>query len=295
MVDKKRLQIAVVGPGRLGQACALALLGDATLSLVGLVARGGSPAHLSTHLPDPLRHFPVVTHIRDLSAVDVALVCVPSDVSSEVAHDLLQSHVPLVECAQMRPRDLIAHHEALSGAANRYRVRAVLGAGWNPGVLPLLTQAFETLIPHGHSVEHDHPGLTLHHSAEVERLPGVQRALEGEMRASHGELQRYVYVETKRGADFDPVRNAILADPVYAGEATQVFQMDNLADLEEAHGRGWVMERHTVPSPGKRASLVLEARFDPTDFAAQVMIKACRQLPSWPIGAHPFRLEPDEG
>lgn len=291
MVDKKRLQIAIVGPGRLGQACAQALLGDEALSLVGLVARGGSPVHL----PGALRHFPVVTHIRDLAAVDLALVCVPSDVATEVAHDLLQSHVPLVECAQMRSRDLIEHHEALSGAANRYRVRAVLGAGWDPGIRPLLTQAFETLIPHGHSVEHDHPGLTLHHSAGVERLPGVQQALEGEVRASTGEPQRYVYVEIKRGADFAQVRNAVLADPVYAGETTQVFQMDSLADLEEANGRGLVMERHAMPRPGIHASLILEARFDPTDFAAQVMLKATRKLPSLPVGAHPFRLEPNEG
>ena len=289
MVDKKRPQIAVVGPGRLGQACALALLGDEALTLAGLVARGGS----AVHLPGPLRHFPVVTHIRDLPAVDLALVCVPADVATEVAHDLLQSEVPVVECAQMRSRDLIVHHESLSGAAHRYRVRAILGAGWNPGILPLLTQAFKTLIPHGQSVEHDHPGLSLHHSAEVERLPGVQQALEGEVGASNGESQRYVYVQTKRGADFDPVRSAVLADPLYAGEVTQVFQMDSLAELEDANGRGWVMERHATPSPGKHASLILEARFDTIDFAAQVMLKACRKLPTLPIGAHPFRLEPN--
>lgn len=290
VADKKRLQVAVVGPGRLGLACALALLGDDELALAGLVGRQGS----ARVLPNQLRHFPLVEHIRDLPPVDLALLCVPSAVATEVAHDLLQCRVPLVECAQLKSHLLAVHHESLDGAARRYRVSAVIGAGWDPGMFPLLGKAFNTLIPQGQTVKHEHPGLMLHHSQAVEALPGVRRALEGEVRASDGELQRYVYVEVMRGADFDRVRASILSDPIFAGEITQVFQIDNLDELEAPVGQGLVIERHATAAPGVHASLILEARFDIIDFAARVMLKACRRLPTLPHGAHRFSLEQED-
>lgn len=287
--DKKRQQVAVVGPGRLGQACALALLGDDELALVGLVGLQGS----ARDLPNRLRHFPLVGHIRDLPAVDLALLCVPSDVATEVAHDLLQCRVPLVECAQLKSHLLAEHYESLDGAARHFRVSAVVGAGWDPGMFPLLGQSFDTLIPQGQTIRHDHPGLMLHHSQAVEALPGVRHALEGEVRTTEGALQRYVYVEVMRGADFERVRTSILSDPIFAGEVTQVFQMDSLAALEAPMGQGLVIERHATAAPGVHASLVLEARFDAIEFAARVMIQACRRLRTLPHGAHRFSLAPD--
>lgn len=290
MLEKKRLQVAVVGPGRLGQACALALLDDAEFSLAGLVRR----PEATGSLPGRLGDVPLVTHFRDLPVVDLALVCVPPQQVAEVAHDLMQARVPIVECARLEGGARRAHYETLDGCARRYRVSAVVGAGWDPGLLPLLSQAFHTLIPHGQTVQHQHPGLATHHSAAVEALPGVRQALECELRAQGGALQRYVYVELQPEADFDAVRTRIAADPLFAGEATQVFQMDSLAALEAPEGEGLVLERHARGSAGPHASLVLEARYDVTGFAARVMLKAARRLPSLSHQAHLFSLEPGD-
>ena len=39
-----KLQVAVIGPGRLGLACAEALIADPELGLAGVVRRPGAPA-----------------------------------------------------------------------------------------------------------------------------------------------------------------------------------------------------------------------------------------------------------
>ena len=77
MGQPRRLQVAVIGAGRLGAACARALLEDEDLALAGIVRRTDS----SGELPAGLRRHAVVTHVthvRDLPLVEAALVCVPA-------------------------------------------------------------------------------------------------------------------------------------------------------------------------------------------------------------------------
>jgi len=285
----KRLQVAVIGLGQLGTACATALLDHGELALAGIVAHR-PPARDA--LPGRLQRYPVVMNVRDLPPVEVALVCVPTEAVAGVARALLQSRIPVVECARLEGQALSAHHAQLDDFAQAHRTTAVVGAGWDPGVLPLFTHAFEMLIPRGHHTLHRHPGVSLHHSAAVAQLRGVKGALAGEYRGEGDTLQRYVYVELERGADFEPVRAAVVADPLFAGEATQVFQVENLAELES--GQGIVLERQGAPEGvhqrGPHASLLLEARFEVTAFAAQVMLDAARKLPALRHGAHRYAL-----
>lgn len=282
----KKLQVAVIGLGRLGSACAHALIDESELALAGIVRRPGSLGPL----PGRLQHFPAVPHVRDLPEVDVALVCVPIDTVAGVARELLQARIPIVECASLEGHSLEAYHAELDDVAKGHRVTAIVGAGWNPGVLPLFTRAFEILIPRGHNVFHRHPGVSLHHSAAVAQLRGVKGALAGEYRGADGALQCYVYVELQRGADFEQVRAAIAADPLFAGEATQIFQLESLSELEAEEGQGMVLERRSVAESGLHASLLLEARFELAAFAARVMLDAARRIPALRHGAHGYAL-----
>lgn len=120
--------------------------------------------------------------------------------------------------------------------------------------------------------------------------PGVKDALEGEIRDRSGSTQRYVYVELQPGAHFETVRAHIAADPLFAGEAVQVFEMDTLGELEARNHEGIVVERMATAAAGIHASLVLEARFDACDFAARVMLDAARRVASLPAGAHHYSL-----
>lgn len=147
----RRYRVAIVGFGRLGRACAQAMEDCAELELAGIVRRGD--------------------HVRDVGAVDVALVCVPAAITLEVAGALLQQGLAIVECAALEGPALEAHHAELVKRAARHRCRAVVGAGWDPGVLTLLRRAFEMLIPRGPSEMTRRPAVRLHHTTEA--IPGV--------------------------------------------------------------------------------------------------------------------------
>jgi diaminopimelate dehydrogenase len=124
----------------------------------------------------------------------------------------------------------------------------------------------------------------LHHAATVAELEGVGGALCTEFRGTDGSLLRYVDVEQKRGADFDVVSDAIRNDPIFLGEATQVFRVESIAPLEE-EGHGMVIERRGTTSSGVHDTLLLEGRFDSAVFAARIMIDAARQIPQHRPGA----------
>lgn len=280
----KILRVAVIGLGRLGMACAEALLDADNLALAGIVRRPASLGPLSGRL----RRIPVAAHVRDLPETDAALLCVPTECVLAVARELLQAKIPIVECARLEGQALAVHHAALDEAANRHRVTAVVGAGWDPGALPLLRSAFETLIPHGQTEFSRHPGLRLHHTTAAEHIRGVKAALAGEYRGEDGAPQRYVYLELERDADPARVEAAIKADPLFAGVATQVFAVEAVSELETS--QGLVMERLGSAEKGAHQSLLLEARFDIAAFAARIMIDALRRLPALRHGAHRYTL-----
>lgn len=281
-----KLQVAVIGLGRLGLACAEGLIDESELALAGVVRQPGAPAAL----PGRLQRFPVASHVSELEGVRAALVCVPAYAVLGVARELLQARIPVVECACFEGKALEAHHAALDEAADNHRVAAVVGAGWDPGVLPLLRSAFEMLIPHGQTVFHRHPGLSLHHTAAVAGIRGVKGALVGEYRGDNGASQHYVYVELERDAELAQVQAAIAADPLFAGEVTQVFQVAHLSELEGEDGLGVVLDRRGNATHGPHQSLLLEARFDLTVFSARVMLDAARKLPRLRRGAHRYTL-----
>ncbi|HSC00799.1 MAG TPA: hypothetical protein VLE45_12850, partial [Burkholderiaceae bacterium] len=77
-------------------------------------------------------------------------------------HGLLQARVPIVECASFDDDALARHHQEIAHAASRHRVAAVVGAGWDPGLLPQLQRLFEQLIPKGRSHVSRHVAAAAH-------------------------------------------------------------------------------------------------------------------------------------
>lgn len=282
----KRLRLAIVGFGRLGRACAEAALHAHDLELVGVVVRDAAAA-----LAAPFARVPVAAHPRELPASDATLSCVTAGAATGVAVELLQQRTPLVECAALEGHALAAHYEAIGEAALRHRVAAVVGAGWDPGLFPLMRRAFELLIPDGRTETRDRAGASLHHTEAARSVPGVADALATEVRDAAGTLRRYVYVELAGGAAFEPVREAFSRDPLFAGEETQVFPVDSVASLEQA-ARGVVLERLGTARGGAHQNLLFEARFDAATFAARVMLDAARRLASLRPGAHRYSLWP---
>ncbi len=279
-------RIAVIGFGRLGQACVEAIFDTAGAELAGVVRRPTSPARLAA----PFAHARVARHVRDLDPpLHAALLCVPAELATGLAREILQMRIPVVECARLEGRALEAHYAALDTAATQHRVAAVLGAGWDPGVLPVLRRAFELLVPHGETELSSHPAAGLHHTAAVNGVKEIKAALAGEYRTASGASQRYLYVELARGARIDAVKTALAADPAFAGEETLVFPVESIAAIEE-QAHGIVLTRRGSALSGAHQSLLLEGRFAPIAFAARAMLEGAAQLTGSAHGAHRFAL-----
>jgi diaminopimelate dehydrogenase len=270
-----RLRLAIVGFGRLGQACAQAILKEESITLAGIVRR---PERVGEPLPDYLRQVKVADHISGLENVDAALLCVPALHVLGVAHDLMQQRIPVVECASLHGEEFLSHKHELDRLAALFRVPAIVGAGWDPGALSLFRNLFALFCPHGHTEIAYRPGINMHHSSTVADLPGVKGAMATELRSAEGVRQNYFYIELEEGADFETIEQRLHEDPLFIGEELLIFPVDSIAELEE-RGHGVVMERHGSAGGAEHQLFLLEARFSDYALSAQVMLNAAQALP----------------
>lgn len=277
----KQLQLAVIGFGTVGKACAAAIAEDGQLALAGIVRR---PESLSEKLPSTFSHVPVVSHARELARVDVALICVPTGEVLATARDLLQHGTPIVECATLHDNAFREHRNEIDRLASLHKCRAIVGGGWNPGALSLFRALFALITPKGHTKISWHTAPSLHHTTAARSVPGVREALSTELRSAYGKLQRYVYVEIDKGADPARIEAAIKSDPLFLGEETMVFPVEDIGGLED-EGYGVLLERRGSAADAKHQMLLLEGRYSEPALTAVVMTAAARAIPACRHGA----------
>lgn len=273
--SSRRTRVVVVGLGRLGRACAEAVLASGDLALAGIVRRSAA------RLPERLQDVPVAAHVSelpDLGAGVIALACVPPAAATEVGRGLLEQGLGLVECARLPASDRPGHRLALERAARHGRAAGIVGAGWDPGALALLHGCARLLAPRGHTRVQHHAAASLHHTLAARSVQGVRDALCAEWPSAEGRMQRYVYVELDRGIDAEAVAAALRADPLFLEEETIVLPVESIAALE-AETRGVTLERDGSAGGIGHQRLLVEARFDVHGAAAEVMVAAARALP----------------
>lgn len=274
----KKIRLAIIGSGSLGRKCVEAIVSDQATELAGVVRRPESA-------PAAWLEAPVVTHISELNQVDAALVCVPVDAVMGIAQSLLQSRIPVVECARLHGDAFLGHKAEIHRAALHHKVPAIVGAGCDPGALSLFRSQLALLAPHGHTETHLHTGTSLHHTLAAAGIKGVRKALATELRAGESAIQRYVYVELEASADAAAVENAIVNDPLFLDEETRVFAVPSIAALEETD-RGVTLERRAAGRNAGHSSFLLEARYNEAGLAARMMLAAARSLPYLKAGAY---------
>ena len=282
MSFRKPLHLAVIGVGRVGQACAELIALSHDLRVGAFVRRSACGVDC---LPDHLRHIPLLTHVGQVREVDGALICVPTNAVLEAASQILRHGIPIVDCAILHGEPFHAHKEAIHKLALQHKAPAVIGAGWDPGALSVFRSWLALLTPGGMTETTHRPGVTLRHTVMAKSVVGVKDALCTEVRSADGRLQRYVYVELEQGANADLVAQAIRADPLFLGEETQVFPLESLTSLEQ-EGRGVVVDRRGSSQRLGRRHFVLEGRFDEVVVTAEVMLAAARVLPDLDPGAY---------
>ena len=282
MASTKPLRLAIVGLGKVGQACAELIALSHDLTVEAFVRR---PASGVEGLPDHLRRIPLLNHVGQVRAVDGALICVPANAVMEAASQILQHGIPIVDCAIFHGESFQAHKKLIHKLALHHNAPAVVGAGWDPGALSVFRSWLALLTPGGMTETTHRPGITLRHTVMAKNVLGVKDALCTEVRAADGRLQRYVYVELEKGANADLVAQAIRADPLFLGEETQVFPLESLALLEQG-GRGVVLDRRGSLQRLGRQHFLLKGRFDEAVVTAEVMLAAARALPDLDPGAY---------
>jgi len=280
----KSLSLAVVGFGRVGKVCAETLLDSKDLVLAAVVRRQDS---LALSLPEALCKIPVVSHVAQVQTVQAALLCVPLPQVLDAAHECLQHGIPVVESSVLHGEAFQAHRDEIHRLALRHKVPAIVGAGWDPGALSLFRFLFALLAPEGYTETAHRVGVSLHHTAMARQIAGVKEALCTDQRATDGRRQRYVYVELEQGVDAERVSEAIRADPLFLGDETLVFPVENIVALEQEE-RGVLLERRGTPGRLGHQQFLLEARFDESLLTAHMMLAAARALPQLKPGAHSF-------
>jgi diaminopimelate dehydrogenase len=274
----KKKRLAIIGLGNLGRKCVEAVASDLSTELAGVVRRPESA-------PESWLKAPAVTHVSELNEVDAALICVPLDEVLGTAQGLLQSRIPVVECARLHGEAFLEHKSEIHRAALHHKVPAVVGAGCDPGALSLFRSQFALLAPRGHTETILHTGASLHHTLAASGIEGVRKALATEHRSGEGTLQRYVYVELEPSADAAAVEDALVNDPLFLDEETLVFAVPSIAALE-ASDHGVTLERHAASGEASHTAFLLEARYDEAGLAARMMLAAARSLPFLQAGAY---------
>jgi diaminopimelate dehydrogenase len=274
----KKMRLAIIGLGNVGRKCIELILSDQTTDLAGVVRRSDSA-------PASWLKASVVTHISELNEVDAALICVPVDEVMGIALSLLQSRIPIVECARLHDAAFLDHKREIHRAALHHKVPAVVGAGCDPGLLSMFRSYFALAVPRGHTETSLHTGASVHHTLVAADIKGVRKALATECLSVGGTPQRYVYVELEPSADAARVEEAIVNDPLFVDEQTLVFPVPSIAALEETN-HGVLLQRRAAPGEASHAAMLLEARYDEAGLAARMMLAAAHALPALQAGAY---------
>ena len=223
----QKLRIAVVGYGNIGKYAVEAVEAAADMELVGVVRRqaGGE-----------ISGVPVVSDIKELGKVDIAILCTPTRSVEENALKYLAMGINTVDSFDFHT-DIPALHERLNTAAKKYGSVAVMSAGWDPGSDSVVRALLEACAPKGITYTNFGPGMSMGHTVAVKSKAGVAGALSMTIPTGTGVHRRMVYVQLEPGAKLEDVAADIKADDYFSHDETHVTAVDNIDDyIDKGHG-----------------------------------------------------------
>ena len=227
----KKIRAAVVGYGNIGKYTMEALVEAPDFEIAGVVRRRGAE-----DLPKELEGYKVVKDIRELEAVDVAILATPTRSVEAYAKDILSLGINTVDSFDIHTK-IVELRRTLDAAAKAGNAVSIISAGWDPGSDSVVRTLMESLAPKGISYTNFGPGRSMGHSVCVRSKAGVKDALSMTIPVGQGIHRRMVYVELEDGANLDEVTAAIKADPYFASDETHVFQVDSVDALNDVgHG-----------------------------------------------------------
>ena len=265
----EKIKVAVVGYGNIGKYSLEAVEAAPDMECVGVVRRNAS----SEGYPE-LANYKVVSDIRELGKVDVAILATPSRKVRENAEKYLAMGINTVDSFDIHP-DICALRAALDPIAKDSGAVSVISAGWDPGSDSVVRALLQGLAPKGVTYTNFGPGRSMGHSVAVKAIAGVKDALSVTIPVGTGIHRRMVYVELEPGADFAKVEAAIKSDPYFVHDETHVQQVDCVDDLNDV-GHGVNLVRKGVSGQTHNQHFEFNMSINNPALTGQVLVMAAR-------------------
>ena len=265
----EKIKVAIVGYGNIGKYSLEAVEAAPDMECVGVVRRNGSAAGFPELAP-----YNVVSDIRELGKVDVAILATPSRKVKETAEKYLALGISTVDSFDIHT-DICALRSALAPLAVANGAVSVISAGWDPGSDSVVRALLQGLAPKGVTYTNFGPGRSMGHSVAVKAIAGVKDALSVTIPIGTGLHRRMVYVELEDGADFATVENAIKTDPYFVHDETHVQQVDSVDDLNDV-GHGVNLVRKGVSGRTHNQHFEFDMSINNPALTGQVLVMAAR-------------------
>lgn len=264
----KKIKAAVVGYGNIGRFVVEALETSPDFELVGVVRRslGTQPAELAP--------YKVVTDIRELGTVDVAILSTPTREVEKYATEYLAMGINTVDSFDIHT--LIPQlRKNLDKVAKEHGTVAVISAGWDPGSDSVVRTLMQAAAPKGLTYTNFGPGMSMGHTVCVKSKPGVRNALSMTIPLGTGIHRRMVYVELEDGANFEEVAAAVKADPYFASDETHVMAVESVDQVKDM-GHGVNMTRKGVSGKTQNQLFEFDMKINNPALTAQILVDVAR-------------------
>ena len=265
----KKIRAAVVGYGNIGRYALQALEAAPDFEIAGIVRRQGAE-----NRPAELAPYKVVKDIRELEAVDVAILATPTRSCEEYARQILPLGINTVDSFDIHT-SIRDYRRALMDINRQTGTVSVIAAGWDPGSDSIVRTLMQSLAPKGLSYTNFGPGMSMGHSVCVRSKAGVKNALSMTIPLGEGIHRRMVYVELEDGASLDAVTAAVKADPYFANDETHVFQVDSVDDVRDM-GHGVHLVRKGVSGQTQNQRFEFNMSINNPALTGQVLVNVAR-------------------
>ena len=265
----KKIRAAIVGYGNIGRYSLEALQAAEDFEIAGIVRRNGSKDK-----PLELTPYEVVSDIRELKDVDVAILATPTRSCEDYAKELIPLGINTVDSFDIHT-NICDYRNRMMPICKEHQGVSVIAAGWDPGSDSIVRTLLEALAPKGLSYTNFGPGMSMGHSVCVRSKEGVKNALSMTIPLGEGIHRRMVYVELEEGASLEEVTKAIKADPYFASDETHVFAVPSV-DAVRDMGHGVHMVRKGVSGTTQNQRFEFNMSINNPALTAQILVGVAR-------------------
>ena len=263
-----KIKAAIVGYGNIGHFVLDALETAADFEVAGVVRRK------VTDIPERLRPYKVVTDIKELGKVDVAILCTPTREVEKYATEYLAMGINTVDSFDIHT-SIVELRRNLGKVARENGTVAIISAGWDPGSDSVVRTRLQAAAPKGVTYTNFGPGMSMGHTVCVKSKPGVKDALSMTIPLGTGIHRRMVYVELEEGASIDEVAKAVKADPYFASDETHVMAVPSVDELKDM-GHGVNMVRKGVSGTTQNQRFEFNMSINNPALTAQILVGVAR-------------------